>query len=67
MAKTVSEFEWYSKTDLSEYAGKWVVILDNKVVFSGKSLNEPLAKFKKAYPKKKPFIVKIPQSNVLLW
>jgi len=29
---TTNDYDWFVKTDLSEYAGEWVATLDQKVI-----------------------------------
>lgn len=65
--KTMTESDWYTQADLSQYSGQWVVIFENSVVAAGKSLKELLKEFNKKFPGKKPFVAKIPTSAALLW
>lgn len=59
MTSTLNTYDWYIEKDLSDFSGKWVVIIDNKVVDSGSKVGILLSKAKKAYPGKKPFVAKI--------
>jgi len=59
MTHVYDEYEWYLKNDLSKYGGKWVAILDRKVVASGKNAGKLLEDFKKKHPNKTPLITKI--------
>lgn len=52
-------YEWFLKKDLSEYAGKWIAIIDNKIVASGHEVAKVIAGARKAFPNKKPFITKV--------
>ncbi len=56
---TYSDYEWYLEQDLSEYAGKWVAIIDKHVVRSGKDVSMIIEETKKTYPNKKPLITKV--------
>lgn len=51
-----SNYEWFIKEDLSRYAGDWVVIIDKKIVSSGKDVGKLV---KELYPSKRPFVTKI--------
>lgn len=53
------DYEWYVKTDFSQYTGKWLAILDKKVVAVGRTIQEVLEKVKKEYPAKRPLVTKI--------
>jgi len=59
-------YEWYVKTDTSKYAGKWIAIVNQRVVASGKNVKEVLVKAKKKYPKQIPTIAKVPRDETLV-
>lgn len=59
MIESYSNYEWFLKTDLRDYAGKWLAIIDHKVVASGKDVNKVIKETKKKYPQKKPLITKV--------
>jgi dihydroxyacetone kinase-like predicted kinase len=59
MATSYANYEWFLKTDLSRYSGKWLAIVDNEVVASGSDVNKIIEETKKKYPTKKPLITKI--------
>lgn len=47
-------YETYLALDLAKYAGKWIAVLENKVIASGSDFQEVFEKTKKEYPNKKP-------------
>jgi len=55
------DYEWYLDADLDEYVGKWVVILNKKVVASGTDIKGVLEDAKRKYPNKTPFLAKVPE------
>jgi hypothetical protein len=59
MTEVYKSYEWFLKQDLSGYAGKWLAIIDNKVVASGENAAKVIQQANKDYPKKKPFITKV--------
>ncbi len=59
-------YEWYIKTDTHRYAGKWIAIVDQKVVASGNDAEKVYRKAKIKYPKKKPSIAKVPMKEILV-
>lgn len=63
---TSKEFEFYVKTDLSKYSGKYVAIVDDKVVASGENAKEVLELALKRFPNKKPLLAKIPTQDTLI-
>jgi len=52
--------QWYLEQDFSEYAGEWIVIVGEKVVASGKSVEKIMKKLK-GKGIKRPFVAKIPE------
>ena len=59
-------YEFYINADLSEYAGKWIAIVDGKVVASGDRADEVIDKVRKEYPNKKFLISKVPEPGMLI-
>ncbi len=59
-------YEFYINADLSEYAGKWIAIVDGKVVASGDRADEVYRKAKEKYPDKIIAIDKVPTDEVLV-
>jgi hypothetical protein len=60
------EFEFYSVMDSTEYAGKWVAIVEDKVIASGDDLKEVYKKAKEKSGKKEPLFAKIPKEEETL-
>ena len=58
--------EAFLNTDLSELAGKWVAIVDGKVVEHGDNLKLILESVEKKSPGKKPLIAKAPTKRLLI-
>ena len=47
MIESYANYEWFLKSDFQEYSGKWLAIIDKKVVAAGDSiLNAELMKIK---------------------
>jgi len=61
MQNIILNFESLSEEIMSEYAGKWVAIIDQKVVVSGISFKEVYAK--KEYTNEKPLVCKLPEAS----
>jgi len=66
MIESYANYEWFLKKDLKDYAGKWLAIIDKKVVASGKDVNQIINKVKKEYPNKKPLITKVKDKLTIL-
>jgi len=64
---TKSEFQCLmSMPDLGDYVGKWIAIVGDKVVASGKDGKAVFEEAKKKYPKREPLIMKVPSDRVML-
>jgi hypothetical protein len=46
MATNYASYEWYIRQDLSKYAGRWVSIVDKKIVAAGTDLKQVLEETK---------------------
>ena len=54
-----ANYEWFLKQDLSKYSGKWLAIINKKVVANGKKLSTVIKEANTKHPNKKPLITKI--------
>lgn len=54
-----TNYEWFLQQDLKEYAGRWIAIIDRKVVGSEKNVDVLMAEVKANFPKKVPLITKV--------
>lgn len=61
-----SDYEWYVKTNLSEFSGKWIAIIDKKIVSSNSDAKKLVEEIKEKYPKSKPLIAKVPNEILIL-
>ena len=67
MKKRADEFNCLLSTpDLGKYVGKWIVIVDNKVVAAGTVGKKVFAEAKRKYPGSKPLLMKVPSETVML-
>jgi len=66
MAKVDKNYEFYIKADLSEYAGKWIAIVDGRVVASGDRADEVYREAKRKFPDKVIAIDKVPTDDILI-
>jgi len=57
----ISNFESLSEKDLLKYAGKWIAIIDGKVVESDESFKELYKSVKEKYVGKRPLFGKVPE------
>ena len=60
------EFEFYLRADLKKYEGKYVAIIDNKVVASGSNAKHVIEEAKRKFPDKKPVLAKVPKEETMI-
>ncbi len=65
-AETSKNYEFYINTDLSEYAGKWVALVDGKIVAVGDRADEVGKEAESKHPDKEIAIVKVPTGDTLI-
>jgi len=65
-----SEYDFESLTSIrkatGKHAGEWISIVDNKIIATGANAKEVFDETKKKYPKKIPYVMKIPSDGVML-
>lgn len=59
-------FQAYLKLDKSKFINKYVIIIDEKVVQTGTDIRTMFKKVRRKYPKKVPFIAKVPEPGLLV-
>ncbi|MFH0775310.1 MAG: DUF5678 domain-containing protein [bacterium] len=59
-------YEWYIKTDTNEYAGKWIAIVNQKIVVAGEDAKKVYQQAKENYPKEKPSLAKVPTKDTFI-
>lgn len=59
-------FQTFLKLDKTKFANQYVVIIDKKLIASGKDIVSMLKSVRKKYPHKTPFIAKIPEKSALV-
>lgn len=57
----MDNFDYFVKEDLSSFVGKWIAILDNKVVASGNSFKEVAELVDEKFKGKKPLLARVPE------
>ncbi len=63
---THSGLQWFTRTDLHQYKGEYVLIFDNQIFAHGFNLKGMVATFRKKYPGKVPAVAKINKEDVLV-
>ena len=57
--KGYSNYEWFLQNNFKEYSGKWLAILNKKVVDNDDNVTNLILRTKKRYPNEKPLITKV--------
>lgn len=60
-----NEFDYIMSISETLKAGKWIAVID-KDIMEGDSAKEVVKQAKMKYPKKEPFIMKVPNNAVML-
>lgn len=61
-----ADYEWFVNSDLSEFDGKWIAILNKQVIASEKDAKRLVEELKLKYPGSKPLITKISNQTLIL-
>lgn len=59
MINSYANYEWFLKEDLSKYAGKWLAIIDKKIIAITDTAEKAIFEAKTKFPNKRPFITKV--------
>jgi hypothetical protein len=65
MRETNCEYEWVQHQNLSEFKGKWIEVINKKIVGSGMYADDVVRDVKKK-TKETPFLIKVPTEDYLL-
>ena len=63
---TTKNYNAFIRLDTRKYTDQYVVMVDGKVVRSGKDIERLLKEVRKKYPSKLPFVAKVPKRGVLV-
>ena len=63
---TVSGVYQISREEMQRYSGQYVVVMDGKVVASGKDLYKEIKELEKRHPDKKIIVTYIPKEDLLI-
>jgi len=67
MPERKDEFECLlSMKDLGKYIGKWIAIVDEEIVSTGKAGKDVFNEAKEKHPGSIPLVLKVPSSTVML-
>lgn len=58
--RKMDSYAFFMDADLTEYIGKWIVIVNEEIVSSGEDIKKIYNEAKEKYPKKKLLITRVP-------
>ena len=64
--KMTQNFQTFLKLNKTKFANQYIVIIDKKLIANGKDIVSMLKSVRKKYPRKTPFIAKIPDKSLLV-
>ena len=53
-------YEFFMNTDLSDFVGQWIAVVDEKIVASGSDFSVVFRQVKSKFPSKIPFVAMAP-------
>ena len=59
-----AEYEWVNSQNLQRFKGKWIAVINKKIICSGPYVNEVVIEAKKK-SKETPFLIKVPTEEYL--
>lgn len=62
----MDNFSYYMKTNLGDYLGQWVAIVDEKIVASGENADVVYFEAKRKCPSKTPLLSCVPTGAALI-
>ena len=60
-------YNFFMKTDVSNYIGKWIAICNQKIVSSGKDAKKVFQEAKKKCPKERPLLTKVAEKDTMIF
>lgn len=64
--KPTKNYLWYVKADVSKYKGKWIAIVNQKVVAVGARAKDVVEEAEKKYPTEQLCLAKVPTEETLI-
>jgi len=59
-------FDAYMTLDKTGLEGKYVIIVNGKVVAKGENIEKMLDRVRREYPNERPFVAKVPEERMLV-
>ena len=62
-----TNYSYYLKSDLNEYAGEWIVIAEGKIVAHGDEVKQVVEEAKRKFGDKRLLLVKVPGKETMIF
>ena len=62
-----ANYQYFMRTNMSNYIGEWVAICDKKIVSHGKDVKEVFKEAKSKCSKGRPFLTKVPEKDTMIF
>ncbi|MBI2660622.1 succinyl-CoA synthetase subunit alpha [Candidatus Woesearchaeota archaeon] len=60
-------YEFFMKTDLSHFIGKWIAICNEKIVSSGNNPKQVFQEARRKCPSERPLLAKVPEKETMIF
>ena len=60
-------YQYYLKTNISNYIGEWIAICDKKIVAHGKDVKKVFKEAKLKHPKERPLLTRVPDKETMIF
>ena len=60
-------YNFFMKTDISGYIGKWIAVCNRKIVASGDNAKEVFKEAKRKCPKERPLLTRVPEKETMIF
>ena len=60
-------YQFFLKTDLSQYIGKWIAICNEKIISSGDNPKQVFKTARKLCPSERPLLTKVPEKETMIF
>ena len=62
-----TNYDFFMKTDLSNFIGEWVAIYNQRIISSGKSAKQVFREARKKHPKARILLTKVPEKETMIF
>ena len=67
ISKMNKNYNFFMKTNVDNYTGQWVAVCNQKIISHGKNAKEVFKEAKKACPKERPLLTRVPDKEAMIF